>query len=156
GGARPGVGRVTGRGQAPDSGGRTHPERQRGKRDTGERDSTPAEQVRRRRPGRRRLGREPEVRENLPDHDGVFDGAGARGCGDPGRSDRGAPAPPRTRRGADGPRIVGDRSKHWRPRAQGAVPRTTTGTSAPRPELRLQRTKRGTQPAWGLEMSGEV
>jgi len=51
GGARPGV-RETGREQAPDADGGTHPERQRDKRDTSGRDSAPVEQARRRRSGR--------------------------------------------------------------------------------------------------------
>ena len=42
-GLQAGVGGRPGGEQAPDPDGRTHPERQRGKRDTGGRDSTPAE-----------------------------------------------------------------------------------------------------------------
>src|SRR5262249_17516293 len=86
-GSRLGVGGPTGRRQAPDRGGRTHPERQRGKRDTGGRDSTPAEQVGRRRPGCWHLDlyREPDVGENLPDDDevryrSVMSTSGRNGC----------------------------------------------------------------------------
>ena len=73
---RPGaaVGNPTGRRQAPDIAGRTHPGRQRGKGDTAGRTSAPVEQVGRRWSGRRRGGREPEVGENPPDDDGVLDG----------------------------------------------------------------------------------
>jgi len=39
-----------------------------------------AEQIGPRRPGRGHLGREPEMGENPPDEDGVFDG-GPRACG---------------------------------------------------------------------------
>jgi hypothetical protein len=71
GGTRPAVGSPTGRWPVAGYGRRTHPGRRRGKDGSGRpRTSAPVEQVGRRRPGRRRLGREPEVRENLPDHDG--------------------------------------------------------------------------------------